>query len=494
MKNKYIYITITSAILLGIAQHFSVLGFLAWFCLIPLFFVIHQLESYKKIIKYTFIWGFVYHFITMFWLSSNVGTDRFSAIVSMFAAILYLSTNTVFIGLVWYRLKSFFKNYSISLFVLSWTCIEFIKSYGLLAFPWISIANSQSNYFYLIQIVEYVGIYGVTFWVLSINGCIYYFLNNKFLYKNFIYSIIFFCFPFLVGYLSLINLQDFKTNYQVSLIQPNIKLSDSRDYSKSYELLDLLLVKTNESIKQGSTLVIWPEAALPFHNLQNKNTLNYINSKVFNNSTASILSGDIIFEEDKTYNAVVLFDKNGVKDIYKKQLPVPLAEQVPLSDTFPKLKNINIGVANYSSGKEDIVFKLDNKRFSSLICYESTFPGINRRHVKKGAEFITFLVNDAWYTTWPEPEQHAKQSIFRAIENRKSVIRCANTGISLVVNPLGEITNRLNLNEDGIITTSINTNDHMTFYTKFGNVFSYILLTILVLLLLRTTLGNEKKL
>ena len=109
-----------------------------------------------------------------------------------------------------------------------------------------------------------------------------------------------------------------------------------------------------------------------------------------------------------------------------------------MSDTFPKLKNINIGVANYSSGKEDIVFKLDNKRFSSLICYESTFPGINRRHVKKGAEFITFLVNDAWYTTWPEPEQHAKQSIFRAIENRKSVIRCANTGISLVVNPLGE--------------------------------------------------------
>ena len=141
-----------------------------------------------------------------------------------------------------------------------------------------------------------------------------------------------------------------------------------------------------------------------------------------------------------------------------------------------------------------MVFKLDDKKFSSLICYESTFPGINRRHVKKGAQFITFLVNDAWYTNWPEPEQHAKQSIFRAIENRKTVLRCANTGISLVVSPYGEITNRINLNEKGLITTNINTNDYITFYTKFGNVFVYILLIIVTVLLLRTIIRNEKEL
>ena len=128
------------------------------------------------------------------------------------------------------------------------------------------------------------------------------------------------------------------------------------------------------------------------------------------------------------------------------------------------MKNVNIGVANNSSGAEDVVFNLDGKKFSSLICYESTFPEINRRHVKKGAQFITFLVNDAWYTTWPEPEQHAKQSILRAIENRKSVVRCANTGISLVINPLGEITERLDLNLDGSITTNINTNNYIKRY------------------------------
>ena len=493
MKNKHIYITIISAILLGLSQHCSSLGFVVWFCLVPFIYILHDITSYKGIVKITFIWGVVYNLITMFWLSSNVGTDRFSAIISMIATILYLSTNTILFGIIWYRLKTYFNKYSIILLVLTWTSIEFIKSYGLLAFPWISIANTQTNYFYLIQIVEYTGIYGVTFWILSINGYLCFLLNNNRSYKKLLIGISIFCFPFILGYLSLFNYKKSDDKYKVSLIQPNIKLSDSRDFSKRYLLLDSLLEKTRECINNGSKLVIWPEAALPFHSLQNKNTLEYINSKLLNNSDISILSGDITFEGEKTYNSVVLFNKDGVYNIYKKQLPVPLAEQVPLSDIFPKLKKINIGVANYSSGTEDIIFEVNNRKFSSLICYESTFPGINRRHVKKGAEFITFLVNDAWYTTWPEPEQHAKQSIFRAIENRKSVIRCANTGISLVINPLGEITNRLNLNEEGIITTNINKNDYSTFYTKFGNVFSYILLIILVFLIIRTFAINEKK-
>ena len=173
MKNKHIYITITSAILLGIAQHCSSLGFVVWFCLVPFIYILHDITSYKGIIKITFIWGIIYNFTTMFWLSSNVGTDRFSAIISMIATILYLSTNTILFGIIWYRLKTYFNKYSIILLVLTWTSIEFIKSYGLLPFPWISIANSQTNYLYLIQNAEYVSIYGITFWVVLINILIY---------------------------------------------------------------------------------------------------------------------------------------------------------------------------------------------------------------------------------------------------------------------------------------------------------------------------------
>ena len=297
MKNKHIYITIISAILLGLAQHCSSLGFVVWFCLIPFIYILHDATSYKGIVKITFIWGVIYNLVTMFWLSSNVGTDRFSAIISMIATILYLSTNTILFGIIWYRLKTYFNKYSIILFVLTWTSIEFIKSYGLLPFPWISIANTQTNYLYLIQMVEYTGIYGITFWILSINGYLYFLLNNNRTNKKLLIGVSIFCFPFLLGYLTLFNYKESNDNYQISLIQPNIKLSDSRDFSKRYLLLDPLLQKTKECINNGSKLVIWPEAALPFHSLQNRSTLEYINSKLLNNSDISILSGDITFEE-----------------------------------------------------------------------------------------------------------------------------------------------------------------------------------------------------
>ena len=66
---------------------------------------------------------------------------------------------------------------SVVILATVWTCIEFIKSYGLLAYPWISLANTQIDYLYLIQISEYVGIYGITFWIILINGLIYLCIN-----------------------------------------------------------------------------------------------------------------------------------------------------------------------------------------------------------------------------------------------------------------------------------------------------------------------------
>ena len=477
---------------MGLSQHNIGVGFLAWVCLVPFLYIIQKIESFASIIKYFFIWGFIFHLTSLFWLSSNMGTNRIVALISMLATVFYLSTNTIIIGLIWYRLKKYFRNYSILLLALVWPSIEFIKSYGILPFPWVSIANTQIDYFYLIQIAEYTGIYGITFWIVLINGLLYLTIKNNFSYSYIFKFIIVFIFPFMIGYMIYNNLDEINDDYQISMVQPNINLKDSRDYSKRFKLLDNLIESSRKCIENNSKLVIWPEAALPFHTLQNKSTLDYINQQLLNDSNVSILSGDLTYDDDKTYNSVILFDRFGIQEVYRKKYPVPLAEQVPLSDIFPKLRKINIGVANYSSGKENVIFNVDDQRFSSLICYESTFPDINRQHAKLGVDFITFLVNDAWYIKWPEPEQHARQSIYRAIENRKSVIRCANTGISLVIDPSGYVRERTNLNESDIITTTVKKVNYITFYTKFGNVFAYILLIILGVLFILTFKKNEE--
>lgn len=492
MENKKILFIAVSSVLTGISQQPYNLGFLAWFSLVPFIFVINQLNRYKDIFKYSFLWGFIYHLISIFWLAQNIGTTPFIAFISMLITVFYLSFNTVIISIVWYYFKKYYFNYSLFLIPVIWSLVEYIKSYGILAFPWISLANTQTDYLYPIQIAEFVGIYGVTFWIVVLNIILYSFLLKQSIYKIYLWFIIFLM-PFITGFYLYNNVNEYTLeDLNLSIIQPNIKLSDSRDYSKGDKLLNQLIDQTKKSLNEEIDLVLWPEAALPFHNIKDGKTFNYIKENLLSDSDLSILSGDITYKDNRVYNSVVLFNDKGVKSIYNKQRPVPLAEQVPLSETFTSLSKINLGVANYSSGKKDILFNLKKYNFSSLICYESIFPEINRRHVNKGADFITFLVNDAWYTHGSEPMQHARQSIFRAIENRKTVIRCANTGISMIIDPRGKVLKKTKLNTNASMSCTIKGTDYKTFYTKFGNVFANLLFILVVLLFIKTLFRREK--
>ena len=101
------------------------------------------------------------------------------------------------------------------------------------------------------------------------------------------------------------------------------------------------------------------------------------------------------------------------------------------------------------------MFEKGGIQFGAVVCFESTFPSIFREFAVKGAEFMVVVTNDGWYETPPEPQQHAAQSIFRAIETRKPILRCANTGISMVIDPTGNIRKKLELNSEGIIETNV---------------------------------------
>ena len=81
---------------------------------------------------------------------------------------------------------------------------------------------------------------------------------------------------------------------------------------------------------------------------------------------------------------------------------------------------------------------------AAMICFESTIPSLNAEFVRKGAEVLVYVVNDGWYTTPPEPWQHASRSIFRAIESDSFVLRSANKGLSAIINNKGQIIKSLN--------------------------------------------------
>ena len=146
-------------------------------------------------------------------------------------------------------------------------------------------------------------------------------------------------------------------------------------------------------------------------------------------------------------------------------------------------------MSDFSSGREWTVFELGESlpRFSVLLCFEDTFPGLARKFVDRGADFLAVLTNDAWFGHSSAPYQHLKASVFRAIENGVSVVRSANSGISAFISPVGEIKERVHDSggEDifvtGGMTYPVRWEKKWTLYRQGGRLFPYLCLAFLAL-------------
>ena len=493
MQNKFknnLLLVIISALCTGISMQPLSLGFLAWFSLVPLFYVLNQSNNnYKNILAYSFLWGFVYHIIVVFWLLFNIGmpevfgSTKVLGSITMFVVVLILSFNTILIGIIWYRLKTKYPSIGLVLFPVTWVSIEFVRSYGFLGFPWISIANSQIDYLFLIQNAEITSIYGISFWVVLINVFIYSFIFiNKHL-KSIIILVFIAVLPWITGFIlfdkSNNSIQE-NQSLSITSIQPNILLEEKRsgvrytDNNKRIIVRNFLLNEVKNYIVD-SDLVLLPESSLqgsPMDIPENK----------------YLLFGTTIRENNNiTYNSSVLYSNAGMDNVYHKKQLVPMVEYIPLSEFFPSLRE-------FTSGEENTVFNINDFNFIAPICFESTFPHLNRKLINDAdnIDAIIYLVNDGWYINAPQPQQHSRQSIFRAIENRKPVIRCANTGISMHINQNGEVVDQIKLNQAGVLEDiKIYKNKNKTFYTRFGNVFALMLFILNIVLLIRSFFIKE---
>ena len=167
-----------------------------------------------------------------------------------------------------------------------------------------------------------------------------------------------------------------------------------------------------------------------------------------------------------------------LKKIYHKLFLVPFAEYIPLSSKFPLLNNLNFGQGNFSHGNKFTTFELDSVVFSNMICYDSTNPLIVRQFILNGARFLTIEANVAWLQNSSGVRQYFELAKLRAIELRTGIALSANTGISAVFNPSGEVIKKILFNNQGVFKGEVLLNNGLTFYAKYGNLFSKICLLI----------------
>ena len=138
---------------------------------------------------------------------------------------------------------------------------------------------------------------------------------------------------------------------------------------------------------------------------------------------------------------------------------------------------------DFAFGTEPAVFETSEPavRVAPLICFEDTLGELARRSVLKGAQLLVNVTNDAWFQRTAASRQHLDEAVFRTVENRRPLVRCANTGVTCFVDRDGRITPQtILLPEDGKVfgqgilsgVLDVPTDPALTFYTRHGEVFS----------------------
>ncbi len=517
-----------SGLLLGASFPPSPFPYLIFISLPFYLAVITKNKSLAQINRFTYFTALIFNIVTLYWVGSwTPDADTFlmiaGSVLIFFNPLVFLIPSTL------YYLAKKYINKNIALFLLPWFWLfyEYIYSISDFKFPWLSLSNALPKFTEYIQIADIIGSYGLTVLIVSANVFAYLAIRN-FKRRNKIgiaYSVLFaviIIVPVFYG-LSKVNDTAIQKNpkIKVGLIQPNLNPNKKWEAGNLDEQIKMYLDLSNKAIKEGAEIVIWPETALPVYLMTNRYKREYLKLQSFVDTTnVPILTGmpHVIYYENKTkapedakrikgssklytsYNSILFFaPKKEVKQYGKIKL-VPFGEKIPLIDIFPVLGKWikwNVGISSWNTGKEKIIFNYERDSLSAkiggVICIEAIYPAFIASFVEKGAEFIAVVTNDSWYGNSSGPYQHKEISVLRAVENRRTLVRAANGGISCIISPIGKTLSETKMFTKGVLVGDIVLNKNLTFFTLHPLLFPYSAIGISLIIILISGVLKIKK-
>jgi len=477
---RSIFLCILSAGLLILSFPKFNLEFLAWVGFVPLFFALKN-KSKAKAFLLAYLTGLIFWSGIIYWLVHV--TLPGTALL-----ILYLALYFGAFGLIISTIDPL-------LIASAWVLLEYVRAHLFTGFPWALLGYSQYLNLPVIQIADVTGVYGVSFLVMMVNVAIKEVLGVRFWVlgkkeqkrKLWIISPAVLCFIFAItyGYYKLNQTPNTKhqTPIKISVIQGNVPQHLKWDVGSRDFIIDKYLTLTKQVLKEKPDLIIWPEAALPVVLEEEPRFFERVKDFVCESKTPLLL-GAVTLRDNLYYNSALLVSSQGeTLAKYDKLHLVPFGEYIPLRRILRFLETV-VPIGDFSRGKEFTIFSLTpntynlRPNFSVLICFEDLFPELSRQFVRKGAQFLVNITNDAWFGKTSSPFQHLQASVFRAVENRVSLLRSANTGVSGFIAPSGKIISLIQDNRgenifiDGYKTQEIIIPKRLlSFYTRYGDVF-----------------------
>jgi apolipoprotein N-acyltransferase len=500
-RKKNRLLLIFSGILFGISFPpfpfpFTLFLFVAF---VPFFFVITKKQTLGKINRSSYLTFFVLSLITIYWVGSwQPKADPFLMLSGGVLLLFYPCVLLINTTLFYLSKKVFKKDISLYLFPFFWVTGEYILTLTDLKFPWLTIGHGLAKFTTFIQIADVIGAFGLSFVVLCINIFVYKAIRifKENLKAGLIYFSVSFSIFILITIYGLVKISFndiIEKKIKVGIVQPNIDPWNKWELGGLDNLLNNYLALSQKCVDEGAQIILWPETALPTYLMSgsNQEEVDTISSFLKKNNV-SLLTGmpdyrmyfnnpprNAKYNVDSkyyyaTYNAILLFQPNNYEvQHYGKMQLVPLGEHTPFVDQLPYLGDLlkwGVGISGWNVGQDTTVFKFVSKgdtiKVGGLVCYESVFPAFPNYFVSRGAQFLTVLTNDSWYGKLSGPYQHKEFAALRAVENRRAIVRCANGGVSCLINKFGVTEKQTQMFTRTHLVVDVSLNNEKTFYTK----------------------------
>ena len=446
------------------------LFWMAWVAPLPLLLASASLSGRARFFLW-WLWGGLFFLAGLYWLP---GTMESYAPVAWWQAWGALGALALYLGLywgVWGWWSHLLMERGVPSFLAMATTLaflEYLRGHLFTGFPWLLAAHTQTSFLPFIQGAALVGVYGLSFFLAWVWGGLLELVKGP--RKRGVWSILL--------SLVLVAWGGARVAYppqgrslRVAVVQPSIPAQMKWDPTKAREQVRLLVGMTRRACGRGG-LVVLPETVYPYPLFQDARDSRPL-LDVVNGCSSYVLVGTnhVVKRKDGYYytNREYLLSRAGVLGFYDKVHLVPFGEYVPLGRYLPFLYSLAGYRRGFLPGKSLSPLPMPGCPLGVGICYETIFPFLSRAQVRRGALLLVNVTNDAWFGRSLAPYQHLTAALFRAVENGRWLVRCANTGISALISPTGRVTARSSLFVREVLEGKVEVVSSITPYTLLGD-------------------------
>jgi apolipoprotein N-acyltransferase len=505
MPKKIGCLAFFSGLLLALPWYDLFPGYILFLAFVPLLIAEDFIYERKNIFSsrtvffIAYLAFFTWNLCTLWWIVK----------ISYMGALFCISANSMYYSIVFW-IYHMVKRHTGRLigwlaFIFFMLSFEFYSLHSEFALPWLILGNGLANCIQSIQWYEYSGTLGGSLWII---------LSNILLFSAYQYGrlqncrALFYVLFLILGlwlgphFLSTYIYNHYHVNgksCKVAIIQPNIDpYTEKFNTLSQNEQLTRIMTLADSLKDKEINYYIAPETAIDNDIWENTLCNNYslftIRNFLYSHPNSCFVVGAITYreyqnnEEKKAttrynpsnklffdvFNSALQLDTSFHTAIYHKSKLVMGVEKVPFPGLFHFFDKylLQLGGSTGSLGQQDEPSVFSGHGIykpAPVICYESIYGEYNTKFIQKGANLIFIITNDGWWEGTPCYMQHLRYAQLRAIETRRSVARCANTGISAYINQQGEIMQSSGWWERIALTGNMKVNNKLTFYVKHGD-------------------------